>query len=58
MTGLFFHDNSDFFATAEKQTAEGYEWNYIGKTIPDGSPAITARNEDTGDEFIYFKLKK
>ena len=57
MTGLFFQDNSNFFATAEKQVAEGYEWNYIGKTIPDGSPAITTRNE-AGEEFIYFKLKK
>ncbi len=57
MTGLFFQDNADFFATAEKQVKAGHDWHYIGKAIPDGSPAITSRNE-AGEEFIYFKLKK
>jgi len=57
MTGLFFQDNAEFFATANKQVKAGHNWHYIGKTIPDGSPAITSRNE-AGEEFIYFKLKK
>ena len=38
VTGLFFYDNAEFFDTVKQNQEDGYEWNYIGKTAPDGSP--------------------
>jgi hypothetical protein len=32
-------------------------WQYVGKQSPDGAPAITVKNEVTGEESIYFKMK-
>lgn len=58
IAGLFFNDNAVFFQTVEQNRKDGMEWHYIGKTTPDGSPAITAKNEATGEEFIYFKMKQ
>lgn len=55
--GLFFVDNAEFFGTAEKQWNEGYRWEFVGKQIPEGVPALTVKNEKTGEESIYFKLK-
>ena len=57
VTGLFFYDNAEFFDTVKQNQEDGYEWNYIGKTAPDGSPAITVINEATGEESVYFKMK-
>lgn len=56
--GMFMWDNQEFFATVEDNIEDGYSWEYIGKTAPDGSPAITAINEATGEESIYFKMTK
>ena len=57
MFGLFMWDNQTFFGTAEKQVAEGYEWEYIGKTAPSGVPALTIKNLSDKD-VVYFKLTK
>ena len=57
IAGLFFHDNAVFFETVRQNRADGMTWHYIGKTAPDGSPAITVINEATGEESIYFKMK-
>lgn len=58
IAGLFFTDNAEFFKTVEQNRADGMTWHYIGKTAPDGHPAITVKNEATGEEFIYFKMKQ
>jgi|TARA_A100001388_G_scaffold225426_1_gene176497 hypothetical protein len=57
MFGLFMWDNQTFFGTAEKQVAEGYKWEYVGKTEPSGVPAITVMDH-LENESIYFKLSK
>jgi len=57
VAALFGYGNAEFFDTAKKQRSEGYSWEYVGKQIPDGSPAITMKPEK-GDEFILYKLKK
>tara|TARA_Y100000996_G_scaffold371278_1_gene319427 strand:+ start:151 stop:342 length:192 start_codon:yes stop_codon:yes gene_type:complete len=55
--GLLANDNAEFFKTVTKQQKDGYEWNYVGKQSPDGSPAITIKPE-VGGEYILYKLKK
>jgi len=54
---LFGIDNKEFFDTVEQNRADGMEWHYVGKQSPDGHPAITVKNETTGEEFIYWKMK-
>tara|TARA_B100000282_G_C31702923_1_gene477190 strand:+ start:1126 stop:1311 length:186 start_codon:yes stop_codon:yes gene_type:complete len=53
--GMFSIDTQVFRETANKQTQEGYEWEYVGKTKPSGVPAITMKSN--GDEYILWKLK-
>ena len=55
--GLFAVDNAEFFETVEKNIEDGMTWHYVGKQSPDGNPAITVKNENTGEEFIYWKMK-
>ena len=55
-TTLFAIDNKVFFETVEQNQKDGMSWNYVGKQSPDGHPAITVRNEATGEESIYFKM--
>ena len=57
VTALFCGTNAEFFTTAEKQYKQGYEWNYVGKQAPSGSPAITIKPQ-SGDEYIIFRLEK
>ena len=57
-TTLFAVDNKVFFETVEQNQKDGMSWHYVGKSDPDGQPAITVRNEATGEEFIYFKMQK
>lgn len=57
MTGLFMHDNAEFFAVTKQNRADGMTWHYVGKQSPNGAPAITVKNEATGEESIYFKMK-
>ena len=56
-TGFVAFTNQEFFAEVDKQISDGYKWEYVGKQVPDGSPAITVK-PDNGDEFILFKLNK
>lgn len=56
-TTLFAYDNKVFFETVEQNQKDGMSWHYVGKQSPDGHPAITVRNEATGEESIYFKMK-
>ena len=55
-TTLFAIDNTEFFETVEQNIENGMSWNYVGKSDPDGQPALTVRNEATGEESIYFKM--
>jgi len=56
LTTLFMFDNQDFLVESEKQIDNGYEWTYVGKSTPSGTPAITI--ESNGNEFIYYRLEK
>ena len=58
ITGLFAYDNAEFFKTVEQNHKDGLTWHYIGKSAPDGHPAITVKDERTGEEFIFYKMKK
>ena len=51
------YNHLEFFETAKQQQDDGYEWEYVGKQFPDGSPAITIKPE-LSEEFIIYKLKK
>ena len=55
-TTLFAVDNKLFIETEEQNQKDGMSWHYVGKSDPDGQPAITVRNEATGEEYIYFKM--
>ena len=57
VTALFCGTNAEFFNTAKKQYEQGYDWNYVGKQTPSGSPAITIKPH-SGDEYIIFRLEK
>ena len=57
ITALFCGTNAEFFNTAKKQYKQGYDWNYVGKQTPSGSPAITIKPQ-SGDEYIIFRLEK
>ena len=56
-TSLFAIDNKVFFDTAKQNSKDGYTWEYVGKSIPDGSPAITTLDAQD-NEVIYFKMTK
>jgi hypothetical protein len=58
MAGLFVGTNAEFFNAVDQDSKDGMTWHYVGKQVPDGAPAITVKNEETGEEFIYFKMKK
>ena len=57
ITGLFMHDNQEFFATVEQNIKDGYTWEYVGKQDPDGHPAITVLDSQN-KEVIYCKMTK
>lgn len=57
LAALIAIDNKEFIDTSSKQLKEGYSWNYVGKTAPEGVPAITIKPEHS-DAFIIYKLKK
>jgi hypothetical protein len=50
-------DNAEFIERSNQQLSEGYKWNYVGKQLPDGNPAITIKPQDN-NEYILFKLQK
>lgn len=54
---LFCGDNSEFIETSNKQLKEGYNWSYVGPSIPDGSPAILIKPQTT-EPYILYKLIK
>ena len=56
IAAVFGIDNKDFIDTSSKQLNLGYTWNFVGKQIPEGVPAITIKPE-SGDQFILWKLK-
>ena len=61
MGGLFFNDNSEFFAQADANYAAGLTWQHIegGCRAPDPNELyISAKNEDTGKEWVCFKMSK
>jgi hypothetical protein len=57
MSGLFMHDNAEFFATAEKQVKDGYSWEYVGKQPTGDVPSLPVLDK-SGKEVIYFRLTK
>ena len=57
VAALFSADTAEFRNIANNQMQEGYSWNYVGKQVPSGSPAITIKPQ-SGDEYILFRLEK
>lgn len=55
-TALFAWDNADFFRAAAEQRAQGYHWEYVGRSTPAGTPAITMKIDD--DEYILYRLTR
>mgnify|MGYP003322780466 FL=1 len=61
MGGLFVNDNAEFFAQADANYAAGLTWQHIegGCRAPDPNELyISAKNEDTGKEWVCFKMRK
>ena len=59
MTGLFFHDNAEFFAESNKNKEQGYTWEFVGKQkANDYKYSIPVINQETGEEFIYWEQQK
>lgn len=57
--GLFYEDNKEFFVKAGEQIDQGYIWHAMKCRAPmEGTLHITAKNEDTGREYVCFKLEK
>ena len=54
---LFAIDNKVFFDAAKQNSKDGFTWEYVGKTTPDGSPAITTLDAQD-NKVIYFKMTK
>ena len=57
VTALFSVDTAELRNTANNQLQEGYSWNYVGKQVPSGRPAITIKPQ-SGDEYILFRVEK
>jgi hypothetical protein len=57
VVALFCSSNSEFIETANKQIKAGYNWSYIGPSVPDGSSAILITPETT-KPYILYKLVK
>lgn len=57
LASLFVVDNTEFLNTAKEQQDEGYVWNYVGKSTPSGTPAITIK-PNSGNEFILWRLER
>ena len=55
ITGLFMHDNAEFFATVEQNIEDGLTWEYVGKQDPNGQPALTVLDSQN-NEVIYFRM--
>ena len=55
ITGLFMHDNAEFFATVEQNIEDGLTWEYVGKQDPNGQPALTVLDSQN-KEVIYFRM--
>lgn len=57
LMALFAVNNQDALQAFEQQRNDGLTWEYVGKQPRDpAAPAIPIIREDTGEEFIYFKL--
>jgi hypothetical protein len=54
---LFGIDNAEFIETSNAQQEAGYEWSYVGKQEPSGTPALVAEGGN-GEKFILFRLEK
>lgn len=59
ITGLFFHDNAEFFAESKKNYEKGYTWEYVGKQKANKYKySLPVINEQTGEKFIYWEQKE
>ena len=54
---MFSADNAEFIETSTAQQQDGYEWSYVGKQEPSGTPALVAEGGN-GEKFILFRLEK
>ncbi len=59
--GLFFNDNAEFFAQANKNHADGMKWATIKEGCRAPNPNelhIAAIDENTGKKWVCFKMRK
>ena len=54
---LFGVSEAEFLETSVAQQEAGYEWNYVGKQTPSGTPALVAEGGN-GEKYILFRLEK
>lgn len=55
---LFSVDNAEFLENVQEGYDKGMSWHYTGKKERDPNvPSLPVINENTGEEFVYFKLK-
>lgn len=55
---LFAADNAEFFENVQEGYDKGMTWHYTGKQVRDPKvPSLPIINEQTGEEYVYWKLK-
>jgi hypothetical protein len=52
---LFAADNAKYFEMVDKQTKQGYTWNYVGRTELTNEIALPAKEQD-GTLVYYWYL--
>ena len=57
LVALWSNTNHEFIEVSNDQKANGYKWEYIGKSVPSGSPALKIQ-PDNGNDFILYRLER
>ena len=55
-TGLWFGSNAEFVERVNENAEDGLTWHYVGKTQPNGEPAITIEAQN-GEEFVLWQMQ-
>ena len=57
LVALWSNTNNEFIEVSNDQKSNGYKWEFVGKSVPSGSPAITIQ-PDNGNDFILYRLER
>ena len=55
---MFAHANQEFLEMVETQTAQGYTFEYVGKTEVTDEVAMPETDQITGKDYYYWFLTK